>query len=755
MRIIAEGIQQWRYFLFVLRSEINMKSKMGKLFAKKKLKCLSMAVAGGIFFALTGSSTAFADSLYGAEKENDNDNIKIEDVERNSKGVTKEEDKATNTCAKFTVRGGTWENIYGGYSGSNGADTTRNYVEISGGVISGNIYGGYSVSNHARTNQVIITGGPIGSGDLNIYGGYSVSKAASGNSVTINLRGSDSGTINANVFGGYGEQQDAKDNTVTIINGTINGDVIAGAGKIASFDNVINLGSADYPGGKAIIEGGLYLNVRDRGDRGDRYEHYSQGTLNVYNCGHQVGNLYTSGDVLKFYFKKDDLKSEDLKTMLTVTGTANITNSTIKAGAPNLGDVDPGKIILLSAGALNADNIKTGIISDGILEADLRIDKVENQIIATVNSTAKKAATESKLPAETQAASMSLVNLGGDMFGGSIITSAKQALSMIKLNGASKPIGNEGISLSLNESESSSSSLKTPEPESKSKKKESDSSGVKSNKSFQEALSNMVPFATVGAGSNCINSGSHVDMKSWNIAVGFAKEVANNSGKFMFGPVIEYGRGDYDSYLDNGSHADGNSSFYGIGFVGKQTYNNDFYLEGSVRVGHAKNEFNYIHEGVDQGYENGANYFGAHIGVGKVVPLNEKDNIDYYGKLFYSHQNGSSATLHSGHVYDFAAVDSFRTRLGFRYNHTLNDISTFYAGLAWQHEFASECNATIHSGSWTVEAPAPSVKGDTGILELGWNIKADQGRFETGLGFTGSIGKQRGIGGNILFKWNF
>ena len=573
----------------------------------------------------------------------------------------------------------------------------------------------------------------------------------------------DGETINANVFGGYGKQQDAKDNTVTIINGTINGDVIAGAGKIASFNNVINLGNADYPEGKAIIKGGLYLNVRDRGDR---YEHYSQGTLNVYNCGHQVGNLYTSGDVLKFYFKKDDLASgtteNPLKTMLTVTGTgtgtgtADITNSTIKAGAPNLGDVDPGKkIILLSAGTLNADNIKTGIISDGILEADLRIDKVDKQIIATVNSTAKKAATESKLPAETQAASMSLVNLGGDMFGGSIITSATQALNMIKLNGVGKPIGNEGISLSLNESESSSFSLKTPEPESKSKKKESDSSGVKSNKRFQEALSNMVPFATVGAGSNCINSGSHVDMKSWNIAVGFAKEVANNSGKFMFGPVIEYGRGDYDSYLDNGSHADGNSSFYGIGFVGKQTYNNDFYLEGSVRFGHAKNEFNYIHEGVDQGYENGANYFGAHIGVGKVVPLNEKDNIDYYGKLFYSHQNGSSATLHSGHVYDFAAVDSFRTRLGFRYNHTLNDISTFYAGLAWQHEFASECNATIHSGSWTVEAPAPSVKGDTGILELGWNIKADQGRFETGLGFTGSIGKQRGIGGNILFKWNF
>lgn len=168
-----------------------MKSKMGKLFAKKKLKCLSMAVAGGMFWALTGSSTAFAGdlpdylSLYGAEKENDdNTGISTDHVARNSKGVTSDQDKATNTGAKFTVQGGTWENIYGGYSGSNGTDVSRNYVKISGGEISGNIYGGYSGINGADTtrNYVEISGGEISD---NIYGGYSVSNHARTNQVII------------------------------------------------------------------------------------------------------------------------------------------------------------------------------------------------------------------------------------------------------------------------------------------------------------------------------------------------------------------------------------------------------------------------------------------------------------------------------------------------------------------------------------------------------------------------------------------
>ena len=270
--------------------------------------------------------------------------------------------------------------------------------------------------------------------------------------------------------------------------------------------------------------------------------------------------------------------------------------------------------------------------------------------------------------------------------------------------------------------------------------------------------STLAPFAAIGGSKARVESGSHVDLKSWNAALGFAKEVSNSRGKLMFAPVIEYGRGNYDSYLDNGTHGDGKSTFTGVGIMAKQTNTDGIYYEGSLRAGRAKSDYKSNFVGTPVSYDTSAPYYALHLGAGKVIDLSADDSLDYYGKMFYSHQNGDRAHLDNGgpgYDYDFKAVDSFRTRFGLRYNHKLNPASTIYTGLAWQHEFDSKCRATILGGGTSFEAPAPGMKGDTGILELGWSIKPGKGAFETGLGFTGSIGKQKGVGLNAQFQWNF
>ena len=61
------------------------------------------------------------------------------------------------------------------------------------------------------------------------------------------------------------------------------------------------------------------------------------------------------------------------------------------------------------------------------------------------------------------------------------------------------------------------------------------------------------PFITMSANNHKLDTGSHVDLKAWNMNLGFAKKINNNSGKLIIAPVIEYGRGSYDSYLDNGT----------------------------------------------------------------------------------------------------------------------------------------------------------------------------------------------------------
>jgi len=331
--------------------------------------------------------------------------------------------------------------------------------------------------------------------------------------------------------------------------------------------------------------------------------------------------------------------------------------------------------------------------------ADVALSSDNKALVATIREVTSAGSAEyenRKSPVETMAAGLTMLTSGGDMMAGEGMSNAAEAA---RAEGAA---GNGNT---------------------------------------------MAPFAAIGGANSRIKSGSHVDLKAWNINLGFAKEIANRSGKLLIGPVVEYGRGSYDSYLDNGLHGDGKSSFMGVGVIAKQTNHNDFYYEGSLRGGRIKNDY-----ASDSGssYDMKSNYYAAHLGAGKVLQLKNNDNVDVYGKLFYTHQNGTDTTL-AGYRLSLDAVDSFRTKLGARYNHKLNACSTLYGGLAWQYEFSGKAEATYNGDS----TPSPSVKGSTGVLELGWKVKPGKGNFETGLGFTGSIGKQEGIGFNASFQWNF
>ena len=189
----------------------------------------------------------------------------------------------------------------------------------------------------------------------------------------------------------------------------------------------------------------------------------------------------------------------------------------------------------------------------------------------------------------------------------------------------------------------------------------------------------MVPYAAAGYGNMRQESGSHVDVQGSAFNIGFAKEVKNGSGKLLFGPMIEYGRGSYESYLDDGTKGDGNTQNFGLGVMARQNNDNGTYYEGSLRYGKLTSNYNSGDLGAD--YDTDANYWGAHLGLGKVFQLNDKNSIDTYCKFFYTNQGSSSANI-SGNNVEFDAVKSKRSRLGFRFNHATSDVRSTYAGLA-------------------------------------------------------------------------
>ena len=630
------------------------------------------------------------------------------------------------------------ESVLGGYSLK--ADSKNNEVTIEGvGVVKSYVAGGVALAGISEGNKVNIAHSSV---NVNVYGGYGA-KDSIGNIISI----TDGSSVNKNVYGGYSFKGNSMDNTVTIDNSTVNKNVYGG---YTESDGAI---SEKIQNNKVIFKNGAKI-------KGDVYGGYDKlnkanitnNTLEVVGKGNEAKSIQNF-DKLNFFITKDLIAND---TMLKVTDTALINNAEIKAGVElgtKLNEND--KINLITAGALKAENITTGTLTDGLINIDkgikVAIGPDGNKLVGVINGTTPPggggttppggggttppggggttppggggttppggggttppggggttpgagslyADADAKSPVETQSAALTMLNLGHDL-----LTTASYENAALAVDG--------------------------------------------------EEEGSVNPFITMSANNQKLDTGSHVDLKAWNMNLGFAKKINNNSGKLLIAPVIEYGRGSYDSYLDNGTHGDGDAHFWGAGLMAKQLNDDGLYYEGSLRAGRMSTDYQSAVAGGIK-YDSDATYYAAHLGMGKVVQLNDKDTLDYYGKLFYTRQQGDKVTVGTGATYDFDATTSLRTRLGARYTHQLSEKNAFYAGLAWQHEFDGESNAIVATTLGSASAPAPSMKGDTGIMELGWRVN-NSDKFELGLGVNGSVGKQKGVGFNLSLNFSF
>ena len=259
-------------------------------------------------------------------------------------------------------------------------------------------------------------------------------------------------------------------------------------------------------------------------------------------------------------------------------------------------------------------------------------------------------------------------------------------------------------------------------------------------------------WAGAGANSMRAESGSYVDSKGWNLGVGWAREdVQKDGAKVLFSPFVEYGRGTYDSYLDDGTHGSGKVSYIGAGILGKLTQKDGLWLEGSLRAGRSKSDYSANLSGTAASYDGSNTYYGAHLGAGKTFAIKEDSSIDAYARYFWSHQNSMTATLNTGDLYEFGSVNSQRLRLGLRYSLKDKTTGEFYAGLAWEHEFAGKAGATYQGDA----APSPSLKGSSTMLELGYRFMPENSRVSYDLHLNGWQGKRKGVTGGASVKWAF
>jgi len=86
-----------------------------------------------------------------------------------------------------------------------------------------------------------------------------------------------------------------------------------------------------------------------------------------------------------------------------------------------------------------------------------------------------------------------------------------------------------------------------------------------------------------------------------------------------------------------------------------------------------------------------------------------------------------------------------------RYTKKFSNRSEFYTGLAYEYEFGSDAGATYLGYS----TPSPSLKGGTGLLELGYQFAPQDGRVRYGVNLMGMTGKRRGLAGSVQINWAF
>ena len=82
---------------------------------------------------------------------------------------------------------------------------------------------------------------------------------------------------------------------------------------------------------------------------------------------------------------------------------------------------------------------------------------------------------------------------------------------------------------------------------------------------------------------------------------------------------------------------------------------------------------------------------------------------------------------------------------------TVENPSKGYFGAYWEHEFSGDAKASVAGYS----TGTPSLKGNSGILEIGWLHHPQNSNFTLDLGLTAACGKQRGLAGKAGMVWKF
>ena len=588
-----------------------------------------------------------------------------------------------------------------------GEDGNGNYIVTADGeTISGsykNVYG----NGHSFT----INGGDIDA----VYGASSDKTSATNNKVYI------TNCINISViYGGASDSNSADSNAVYISGGSVSSVYGGESTSGKAYNNTVNIS------GDAKVTGTVYGGYIDLDYSGSAYDNeiIISGSADITNA-----NLYGSNDkasgtgntltldswsgstksVKNFNgINFDNINWQNGGTVLTITAGAknDLANTEIYlnsiAGGSKIAVGDTMTLIESSNNVdlgINKDNVKVsnsffaGVAAEGTGTATVKDD---GSVEFKVNTF--KLNDQIDLVAENRAASAAFVNQGTDLISDSLDTISRDS-----------------------------------------------NYGVKT-------------FAAVHGNRSKYDVNSDIKINGWSTIVGVGNAGKfDNGSEFSWGVFYENGNGNYRTYNEFNNdffRGDGSLVYNGGGIAARYTNKNGVYTEGSLRAGMLKSDMdNALRDGAGNfyGYESESAYYGAHLGIGKIISLSDSSDLDVYGKFFHTYTEGDSFKV-ANDEFEFDSINSDRLRIGARItSNKENKFSTYY-GLAYEYEFNGDADMTAQG----LKAPTQSLQVSSVMAEVGFNYQpTPDSPWSFDLNMRGYTGERQGGSFNVQATYTF
>ena len=501
-------------------------------------------------------------------------------------------------------------------------------------------------------------------------------------------------TINGNanvsyfVYGGRSDGSSAHHNTVNI-----SGDAKVIVGTV--YGGYVAQGIANN--NEIIISGSAVIEIANLYGSNS-----SNNTGNTLTIDGWSGRTYSVKNFNDIAFKNINWQNGNNVLTITTGSAADLKNTTIDtihiAGGSNI-NVGESMTLIKSENNINfgltKDNV-TDTFTAGVAREGLGSTSVKNgNVTFKVNSI--KLSSQAVGAAQTRAASAAFVNQGTDLISDSLDTISRD-----------------------------------------------DNYGVKT-------------FAAVHGNRSKYDVADDIKINGWSTIVGVGNaDKFDNGSELSWGVFYENGSGNYRTYNSFNNEffrGDGSMVYNGGGIAARYENKNGVYTEGSLRAGMLKNELDNAMRDVNgsYGYETESAYYGAHIGVGKIISLSDSSDLDIYGKFFHTYTEGDSVTI-ADDKFDFDSITSDRLRVGARItSNKENKFSTYY-GLAYEYEFNGDADMTAQG----LRADTQSLQGSSVMAEVGFNYQPTPGSpWSFDLNMRGYTGERQGGSFNVQATYTF